>query len=310
MNMKIITSLIFFLAVCAFPVSSQYHWNDENGCSYCLYGALVNGKCVHTSRQPYVYTHKSENPIVYYYFKFKIRELNGNFFLVEYPYQSTFHVFCENSKNYCKTINDSMTVKLMPSLKERKKFCREQSKRKENMGMFYSMPIYHEDVEFLCDFVKFNYKKSFLEVLGSGTCPVRVKGGLEERFRTNMFHFYNLYITKQKKFKIIKEELFSQTFDYQMHNTRSFLMKDFFTLGECSNSNCEILNYVEEQPQDFDIKCDFIKKKDGQIGKVQVLGEGVCPIEITDKDDKKQIFYVRSVKDSNGYKLLMTNKRK
>lgn len=70
------------------------------------------------------------------------------------------------------------------------------------------------------------------------------------------------------------------------------------------------MNYVEEQPQDFDVKCDFIKKKDGQIGNVQVLGEGVCPIEALDKDGKKQVYRVRSVKDGDGYKLLMTNKRK
>jgi hypothetical protein len=70
------------------------------------------------------------------------------------------------------------------------------------------------------------------------------------------------------------------------------------------------LNYVNEQPQDFDIKCDFIKKKDDQVGKVQVVGAGVCPIEITGKNNEKLVYYVRSVKDGDAYRLLMTNKRK
>ena len=41
-----------------------------------------------------------------------------------------------------------------------------------------------------------------------------------------------------------------------------------------------------------------------------VLSEGVCPIEILDKDGKKQVYRVRSVKDGDSYKLLMTNKQK
>ena len=299
--MKIITSLIFFLAVCAFPVSSQYHWNDENDCSYCLYGRYNDGKCVHISREPCYHC---------YYDDFSIHELNGNLFRIDYSYQSALHVFCNNPKNYCKTINDSIVMKLMPSLKERKIFCKDEEKKSKNEGMFYDLPIPQEDLEFYCDFVKFDNKKSILKVFGSGTCPVRVKGGLNVT-RTFVFHYHNLYISKIKKFKIERADLYTQSFGYQKVLFRNLLYKNnFFTLGDCSNSTCEILNYIEEQPQDFDIKCDFIKKKDGQIGKVQVLEEGVCPIEIKDKDEKKQVFYVRSVKDSNGYKLLMTNKRK
>ena len=41
-----------------------------------------------------------------------------------------------------------------------------------------------------------------------------------------------------------------------------------------------------------------------------VLAEGVCPIEILDKDGKKQVYRVRSVKDGDSYKLIMTNKQK
>ena len=106
-------------------------------------------------------------------------------------------------------------------------------------------------------------------------------------------------------YEVKKEFIFTQT-----HDGKSFHKRDFFTLGDCSNSNCEILNYVEKQPQDFDIKCNFIKKKDGQIGKVQVVEEGVCPIEITGKNNEKLVYYVRSVKDGDAYRLLMTNKRK
>ena len=301
--MKAIVSLLFILAVTAFSSNSQYEWTDENGCSYCLYGYYKDGKCVHTSRNWCDYCS-------YYYDFFNIRELKSNYFLVDYPYRSSFHVYCENSENYCKTINDSMAVKLMPSLKERKTFCSEQQKKGENKGMFYDMPIYHDDIVFLCDFVKFNYKKSFFEVMNSGTCPVRVNRGLTGVFRTIAYYYGNLYVTRMKKnFKIDNVELFLQKIDNQKQKNRFFHKKDFFTLGDCSNSNCEILNYIGGKPQDFDIKCDFIKK-DGNEGKVKVFAAGVCPIEVLDKDNKKQVYRVRSVKDGDGYKLLMTNKRK
>ena len=111
-------------------------------------------------------------------------------------------------------------------------------------------------------------------------------------------------------FRLSENWLFYETAKGPMSDSIYFHKKDFFTLGECSDSNCEILNYADEQPKDFDIKCNFIKKKEGQIGKVQIVGVGVCPVEITDKDNRKQTYYVRSVKDGNAYKILMTNKRK
>ncbi len=105
-------------------------------------------------------------------------------------------------------------------------------------------------------------------------------------------------------YEVKKEIIFTQT-----HDGKYIRKKDFFALGDCSNSNCEILNYIGGKPQDFDIKCDFIKKN-GNEGKVKVFAAGVCPIEVLDKDNKKQVYRVRSVKDGDGYKLLMTNKRK
>ena len=168
----------------------------------------------------------------------------------------------------------------------------------------------HSSVKFLCDFIQFDYKKSLIKVLDTGVCPVHEKAGFN-RINQPVQFLYNLYVTKQKKsFDVKTEELYSQVQQSQTLFKKSFQKKDFFTLGECFNSNCEILNYVNELPQDFDIKCDFIKKKDGQVGKVQVVGAGVCPIEITDKDNRKQTYYVRSVKDGDAYRLLMTNKRK
>jgi len=168
----------------------------------------------------------------------------------------------------------------------------------------------HSSVKFLCDFIQFDYKKSLVKVLDTGVCPVQEKAGFN-RLNQPVQFFYNLYITKQKKsFDVKTEELYSQVQQSQILYKRNFFRKDFFTLGDCSNSNCEILNYIDKQPQDFDIKCDFVKKKDGQVGKVQVVGEGVCPIEITGKNNEKQVYYVRSVKDGDAYRLLMTNKRK
>ena len=105
-------------------------------------------------------------------------------------------------------------------------------------------------------------------------------------------------------YEVKDEIIFTQT-----HDGKYIKKKDFFTLGDCSNSNCEILNYIGGKPQDFDIKCDFIKKN-GNEGKVKVFAAGVCPIEALDKDNKKQVYRMRSVKDGDGYKLLMTNKRK
>ena len=105
-------------------------------------------------------------------------------------------------------------------------------------------------------------------------------------------------------YEVKDEIIFTQT-----HDGKYIRKKDFFALGDCSNSNCEILNYIGGKPQDFDIKCDFIKKS-GNEGKVKVFAAGVCPIEALDKDGKKQVYRVRSVKDGDEYKLLMTNKRK
>jgi hypothetical protein len=293
MRKKTIAFLILLFVVLVSANNSQYEWSDANGCSYCLYGHIEDGKCVHVNRKI----------LLKYDFEI-VSRLNNNDFRVRYPYQSALHVYCENEENYCNTIKDSMVVKLKPSIKERKSYCKEQRKKRQNTGMFYSLPIYQDDFVILCDFVKFDYKLSYLRVSDVGICPIRVKGG-QTALGSFVYTFINLYITKRKKYEIKKEVVFSQA-----HGKRPIIKKDFFTLGDCSNSNCKILNYVEEQPQDFDVKCDFIKKKDGQIGNVQVLGEGVCPIEALDKDGKKQVYRVRSVKDGDGYKLLMTNKRK
>lgn len=246
-----------------------------------------------------------------FFYLLKTRKIENNFFVVDYPFSPKFHVYCENEADYCKTINDSMAKKLMPSLKDRKSLCNEQRKKTENTGMFYDMPIPREDVEFRCDFVKFNNKKSFLEVLDTGICPVRANAGLMGSQRTKTFLWGNFNVVKRKgEFWIDDDQLFLQSTDRQQRQIKKFVVrKAFFTLGECSLSNCEILNYVGEQLQDFDIKCNFIKKKDNE-GNVTVLAEGVCPIEILDKDGKKQVYRVRSVKDGDSYKLIMTNKQK
>ena len=292
-NMKKIVLLVLFVAISAFSKDTRYEWTDENGCSFCLYGVYEDGKCVHIDRK------------ILQKYDFEIdRRLNNNSFRVGYPHQSVLHVYCKNGTDYCKTINDSMVVKLKPSIKERKSYCMEQRKKRQNTGMFYMIPICGDDIKFLCDFIEFDYRKSVLKAKGRGSCPVRVKGPITRAGRT-LYAFYNLYITKYKMYEIKEEIIFTQTYD-----GKYIKKKDFFTLGDCSNSNCEILNYIDKQPQDFDIKCNFIKKKDGQIGKVQVVGEGVCPIEITGKNNEKQVYYVRSVKDGDAYRLLMTNKRK
>jgi hypothetical protein len=292
MSIKIIVFLTLLFAVLGSANSSQYEWTDENGCSYCLYGYFEDGKCVHINRK-----------ILLKYDFDIVSRLNNKSFRVSYPYQSALHVYCENEESYCNSIKDSMVVKLMPSLKDRKSYCKKQRKKRQNTGMFYIIPIRDDDVKFLCDFIEFDYRKSVLKVMGRGSCPVRVKGPITPAGRT-LYAFYNLYITKQKMYEVKKEIIFTQT-----HDGKYIRKKDFFALGDCSNSNCEILNYIGGKPQDFDIKCDFIKKN-GNEGKVKVFAAGVCPIEVLDKDNKKQVYRVRSVKDGDGYKLLMTNKRK
>ncbi len=301
--MKFLAALILFLVACAFSDNTQYEWTDKNGCSYCLYGYIKDGKCVHPSNV-------SWRGFSSFFYLLNSRKIENNFFVVNYPFQSTFHVYCENDSDYCKTISDPMAKKLMPSLKDRKSLCNEQSKKTENTGMFYDMPIPREDLEFRCDFVEFNNKKSFLEVLDTGICPVRANAGLMGSQRTKTFLFGNFHVVKRKgELWIDKEEAFLQSIDSQQRPIKKFITRNFFTLGECSHSNCEILNHVGDQPQDFDIKCNFIKKKDSE-GNVTVLAEGVCPIEILDKDGKKQVYRVRSVKDGDSYKLIMTNKQK
>lgn len=296
--MKILFPLILCLVVCAF--SSKTYWTDENGCVYCLSGKIEGGKCMQTGRTAHPQ------------YVFAVKKMGGKFFKIDYEYKSNLHVFCKRNEDYCNTISDSMVVKLMPSLKKRKSFCKEQSKSLVNMGMFYSIPIKQDDVEFLCDFVNVDYEKSLFEVLETGTCPVRVKGYQDVSFG-NYYDFYNLYITKGKTVELKKEILFVQSRkrDNLFGKELITLQKgSFFTIGTCSNSNCEMLNYFEDQIRNFDIKCDFIKKNDNRVGEVTVLREGTCPIEIIDENKEKLVYYVRSVKNADGYKLLMTNKRK
>lgn len=297
-DMKKIVLLVLFVAISAFSNDTRYEWTDENGCSFCLYGVHANEKCMHVT-----------TTFGYYDGYSGIKKLDDDHFFFDYPHW-TLDVYCENQKDYCKTINDPMVIKLMPSLKERTSFCQNQQKGIVNKRMLYHFPIKQDDIKFLCDFVSYDYKKAILNVLDTGLCPVRMKSPKKTFLKTTAFDYRNLRITNSKNFKINEKYCFYETMKGPMNDSIHFYKKDFFTLGDCSNSNCEILNYVEKQPQDFDIKCNFIKKKDGQIGKVQVVGEGVCPVEITGKNNEKQVYYVRSVKDGDVYRLLMTNKRK
>ena len=53
--MKFLASLILFFVVSAFSNNTQYEWTDENGCSYCLYGYIKDGKCVHPGKSQWHY---------------------------------------------------------------------------------------------------------------------------------------------------------------------------------------------------------------------------------------------------------------
>ena len=314
-NMKKIVLLVLFVAISAFSKDTRYEWTDENGCSYCLYGVYEDGKCKHVATTFGYYVER---------WTFGNKKLGDDHFFVDYPHW-TLDVYCKNRMDYCKTINDPLIIKLTPSLKERKSFCKNHQKEVFNKVMRYHFPIKLDDIKFLCDFVSFDYKKSILNVLDTGVCPVRMKT-VTTGFKTKAIQYSNLHIRNLEKFKInenigltlYEDKLFIKTEKGPMNDSILFYKKDlftlgkkdFFTLGECSNSNCEILNYIDKQPQDFDIKCNFIKKKENQITKVQVVGKGVCPIEITGKNNEKQVHYVRSVKDGDAYRLLMTNKRK
>jgi len=72
-------------------------------------------------------------------------------------------------------------------------------------------------------------------------------------------------------------------------------------------------------PMDFDkdkIKfyCDFISINrstlKNETAKITLKKEGVCPIGITNDEGKTDTVYVRSVKTSDGYKALITKKKK
>lgn len=287
--MRRIIFIVLIFATCIF--SSKSSWTDENGCTYEL------------SRIQSASTEYSS-------YSFEFEKLNKNFFKLEYGPKLHLNVFCKKKEDYCKTINDSIVKNIMPSLKKRQSLCKEKSKNAVNAEMQYSYPTQQSEVDFLCDFVKVNYEKEFFEVLDVGSCPVRVKG----QTIGPLSIFINLDITKKgKSFKIEKKELLFQTRKKEnplSGDTKRPLKNDFFTVGYCAESSCEILNYLDSQMQDFDIKCDFIKRIDNRPDEVIVLNEGVCPIEILDKNKEKKVYYVRSVKAADGYKLLITNKRK
>lgn len=290
---------ITFFTVFAF--SDNSYWTDKNGCSYCLNGWLNGGNCVSERNGDSFYSQKN----------FSIRKVNSNLFLFDYGYKSHLQVFCINKMAYCKTINDSMVIKFEPSLGSRKKLCKKQSESSVNTGMLYSYNFAQGNVEFLCDFVEVDYKKSFFKVLGEGFCPVQVKRkGVMPNPTTRQF--YGLYITKRKSFEIRTEKILIEIRKSEnplFENSKVPQKKDFFSVGYCAASHCEILNYLEMQNHDFDVKCDFIKKNENRLNEVEIMGEGFCPIEILDRNNRKQTYYVRSVKGDKGYKLLMTNVR-
>ena len=292
---------IIFFSIFAFSDSS--YWTDGNNCSYCLNGRLDGGKCVPERKYDSYY---SNTPT------FSIGKVSKNSFWFYCEHKLSLQVFCKNKGDYCKTINDSMVKKFEPSLNGRKSFCKEQSKSSVNTGMVYSYTVGQDNVEFLCDFVDVNFNKSYFKVFDEGFCTVQVKRKRKMPYETTR-HFYGLYITKGKAFEITNEEFLVQTRKAEnplFDDAKTPLKKDFFSVGFCHDSNCEILNYIEKQARNFEVKCDFIKKIDGSVDKVKVLAEGVCPIEVQDKNNEKKVHYVRSVKNGNGYKLLMTNKQK
>jgi len=290
-----ILAVCFFACTKLLALPEQASWHDSNGCIFCINGKVSSGICKHYS---YGTKRNWQNTF------FNLENKSGVYKLL-FGYRTTLQVFCKNASKYCKTINDSLVIKSLPDVKERKHYCKNMDNNaKFFSGLEYSLPIEEKiqlgDISILCDFVHFDFDSQILNFKDKGICPIWVK---INPYETDL---YQLEISKLgKKYNAKLKKNLKRSSDGDM-----LYSNDFVSISECRNSNCEMLNYVEKQPQDFNINCDFIKKKNGQIGKVQVLGEGVCPIKITDKDDKKQIFYVRSIKDSNGYKLLMTNKRK
>lgn len=299
-HMFSIFALFFWIeGTCAAP--SEKFWQDDNGCSYCLHGTLKGGKCVNdVKKEPWN-------------FLFEINTKN-NQYLISYGYTSGLQVFCKNEKNYCTTINDPMVVKAMPSLKERKRYCSKEKDihSKYFSGMYYSIPlevkINEKNVNPICDFVSIDYEKSTLKITNKGICPIWVM------VTPKVLYLYNLNISKKKTYnldlqRIVIEDFRKKIFfESEDSEKRMVLAKDFFSIGKCKNSICEILNYRNGNPREISIDCNFMKKSESQLNNVKILGEGVCSIEITQEEGKIDTVYVRSIKAADGYEALMSTR--
>ncbi|SHK88728.1 hypothetical protein [Fibrobacter sp. UWH4] len=270
-------------------------WQDSNGCIFCINGKVSSGVCKHNS---YKIKRNWQNTF------FNLENKSGVHKL-QLGYRTTLQVFCKNASNYCKTINDSLVIKSLPDIKERKHFCEiMDNDAKFFSGLTYSLPIEEKiqpgEISILCDFVHFDIDNQVLDFKDGGNCPIWVKINPYEN------ELYQLEISKSgKKYNAKLKKILKKLVDGDM-----LYLDNFISISECKNSNCQILNYVEGKTQKVKIGCDFIKYNESSNINVTISDAGLCPIEYKTKLKESKKIYLRSQRINNSFSLMISGKSK
>ncbi len=210
-------------------------------------------------------------------------------------------VHCKDKRNYCKVVDEMYVMEALPKLQDRLDFCTKASNGEIDELVFrvpFIKKVREDDIVSGCTYVQINRDKSTFEIKNGDRCPIWVK------IFENKYHLFELSKSKEGKPEIHKAMLFSKD-ESRLFDKQVPLVQDFFAIGLCSESKCEVYNYKKRQPQKFKIECEIIKRNKENPNIIELISEGICPIKV---DNEKRIF-LRSIKADNGcYKAFITKK--
>jgi len=253
---------------------------------------------------------------------FEILKKENNIYYYRLFNDVSMHIRCPNISAYCDK-SDSLYKKAWETLEDEHD-CRSLSPHDVAEGIYLGVPFEKtwgsDNVIVGCDFVKKQNEKKqdatgVFILNGEGKCPIWLK---LSKFSSE-YHLYELNIEKSDS------GLNAVVYRIMRYIDKRFFYGHFNTLAikGCKKSKCEVVS-VESNPmkkyiyrikkeiKNISIKCDYMKLRPNSNNNItatlELKSEGVCPIEIDADNGKADTVYVRSIKTSDGYKALITNK--